>query len=140
MYYITKSFEVPIGHRLSKLTGSKCVFCHGHNFKIEVTAKSNSLNKNDMVMDFSDLKTLVNSLIEKWDHGMFLNENDPEVNNIKSCRLTTFSTDPTAEVLCKYLFDKLNEEFLKMFPIIRMHSVSIWEMEDSKATYLEEIC
>ena len=100
MYYLTKIFEVPMAHRLSKLDGSRCFFCHGHNVQIEVTIKSSYLNSQDMVMDFSILKKIVNELIDTWDHGMFLNKSDENVFNV-NCVTHIFEQDPTSEVLCK---------------------------------------
>jgi len=146
MFYITKIFDVPIGHRLSKLKNSKCFNIHGHNIQIEVTLKSKTLDKNDMLMDFSDLKKLVMKIIDHWDHALFLNENDEEINNIKNCSLRKFKTDPTAEVLCQFLYDEmtylLSNEIYEIdserATKIKVHSVSIWESSTSKATYIEE--
>jgi 6-pyruvoyltetrahydropterin/6-carboxytetrahydropterin synthase len=133
MFYITKTFKVPMGHRLSELVGSKCLKIHGHNFNIEITVKSNVLNKNNMVMDFSKLKDLVNDKIDSWDHGMFLNKNDQCVNS-DLCSLHYTDGDPTAEYLCKYLYYEIIDILPE--PIV-MHSVSIWETDSSKATYKE---
>lgn len=141
MFYITKIFDVPIGHRLSKHQG-KCSNLHGHNLKLEVTLKSETLDENDMVMDFSDLKKLVINIIETWDHALFLNQNDEEINNIKNCNLHEFKTDPTAEVLCQFLYSNmtylLSLKFIDSNRAIEMHSISIWESDTSKATYIEE--
>lgn len=134
MHYITKLFKIPMGHRLSKLEGSRCVQYHGHNFTLEITVKSNILNKNDMVMDFSKLKELVNNKIDSWDHGMFLNKNDKSIDP-KLCNLHYTDGDPTAEYLTKYLFYEIRD----ILPdSIQIHSVSIWETDTSKATYQED--
>jgi 6-pyruvoyltetrahydropterin/6-carboxytetrahydropterin synthase len=134
MYYLTKIFEIPMAHRLSKLDGSRCFFCHGHNITIEVTIKSDFLNKQDMVMDFSLLKKIVNELIDTWDHGMFLNETDKD-NFGSQCVKHIFNQDPTSEVLCKYLYEKLSEELSKKYNTIFVHSIVMWETRDSKCVY-----
>lgn len=138
MYYLSKTFEVPMAHRLSKHK-RRCFMFHGHNLKIEVTIKSFKLNENDMVMDFSELKTLVNSIIDSWDHGMFLNRCDKEHVEQIDCDLHTFDCDPTSEVLCQFLYNKLKNELLKIeeYKDIHVQSISIWETENSKSTYLE---
>ena len=108
--------------------------------------QKNLLDKNDMVMDFSDLKKLVMKIIDHWDHALFLNENDEEINNIKNCNLRKFKTDPTAEVLCQFLYDEmtylLSNEIYEIdsdrATKIKVHSISIWESDTSKATYIEE--
>lgn len=131
MYYITKTFNVPVGHRLSKHKG-KCKNFHGHNLKIEVTVSSKVLNEDDMVMDFSILKEIVNKEIISWDHGMFLNKNDSECKLLNECITNLFDSDPTAEVLCRYLYDKLT--YALPFGV-NIHSICIWEADDSKAEY-----
>lgn len=136
MYYLTKIFEMPIGHRLSKLEGSKCVKFHGHNFKIEVTIRSKYLNDNDMVMDFSRLKELVLSIIDSWDHGMFLNMRDKKNINEDLCTVHYTTGDPTAEKLCEYLYYELN---VKIPHPIEIYSVAMWETSESKAMYKEEL-
>ena len=135
MYYLTKVFEVPIAHRLSKHLG-RCHLFHGHNLKIEVTINSYRLDLNDMVMDFSELKKLVNSIIDPWDHGMFINKCDKEMIEKLDCDLHIFDSDPTSEVLCKYLYDKLTKILKGVgWGGVVIHSISIWETENSKSTY-----
>lgn len=134
MYYLTKTFEVPMAHRLSKLEGSRCFSIHGHNVLIEVTIKSEFLNSKDMVLDFSELKKIVNSLIDSWDHGIFLNKIDCDYVN-ENCVKHIFDQDPTSEVLCKFLYEKLTEELLKRYNMIFVHSIGMWETRDSKCVY-----
>lgn len=56
---------------------------HGHSYKLFVTVKGNPINdldhsKNGMVMDFGDLKKIVNSqIVNEWDHAVMLNANSP---------------------------------------------------------------
>lgn len=132
MYYITKLFKFPAGHRLSKLKDSRCHFYHGHSFCLEITIKSKFLNDNDMVMDFSKLKDLVEEKIDGWDHGMFVNISDKTIDP-KFCRINYINGDPTAENLCKFLFDEI--EKIISDNGVKIHSVSIWETEESKATF-----
>lgn len=134
MYYVSKLFEIPISHRLAKHKG-RCFLFHGHNLKIEVMIKSETLNENDMVMDFSELKLLVKSVLDSWDHGLFINKSDKEMIKQLNCDLHTFDCDPTSEVLCKFLYDKLNEILIERFSSISVHSISIWETTSSKSIY-----
>lgn len=137
MYSVTKIFHVPIGHRLSKHKG-KCKFLHGHNLKIEVSVQSSTLDFNDMVIDFSNLKIAVGNIIESWDHGMFLNCEDPESKNIENCNLHTSYSDPTAEALCKLLYDQVGNYLYGLLDrSITVKEIAIWEADDSKATYSE---
>ena len=77
MYRIEKRFTVPIGHRLSKHPG-RCASIHGHNFVIYVGLKTFQLNENDMIIDFSDLKEFVNTLLDDYDHTLLVNKTDTD--------------------------------------------------------------
>ena len=137
MYYLTKTFEVPMAHRLSKHKG-RCFLLHGHNLLLEVTIKSNELDDNDMVMDFSKLKELVNEIISSWDHGLFINETDKEcLSEVINSDVHVFDCDPTSEVLCKFLFKALWSKIQKMNSHIFIESISIQETKNSKSTYKE---
>lgn len=59
---------------------------HGHSYKLFVSVKGKPINnlehsKNGMVMDFGDLKKIVNSeIVDEWDHAVLLNANSPHKN------------------------------------------------------------
>lgn len=138
MFYLTKVFRVACGHRLRKHKGL-CKNLHGHNLKIEVTVARDSLNENDMVIDFSDLKTIVNNVLVHWDHAFFVNAKDelPEtLVNLEQAgtKMVRFAEDPTSEILCAYLFSRLVEPLRAEYGVDIM-SVSIWENDDSKTTF-----
>ncbi len=132
MYTVTKTFRYPCGHRLFK-NESLCKNLHGHNLKILVTVSSDRLNEKDMVIDFSDLKNVVNDLLKDWDHCLFLNENDPMVikEDIKVITVPE-GKDPTAEVLSEMLYKKISEKLNSEHHLLY---VAIWENEDSVASY-----
>lgn len=79
MIRLTKIFTFETAHALWGYDG-KCKNIHGHSYKLYVTVKGIPVDdisdvKNGMVMDFGDLKAIVNSLIIKpLDHGVVLNE------------------------------------------------------------------
>jgi len=138
MFYLTKVFRVACGHRLSKHKGL-CKNLHGHNLKIEVTVARDSLNENDMVIDFSDLKAEVNRILADWDHAFFVNakrESTETLSNLEKAgvRMISFAEDPTSEVLCLYLFSQLKEPLHTKYNVDIM-SVAIWESDNSKTTF-----
>ncbi len=77
---LTKIFTFETAHALFAHDG-KCKNIHGHSYKFHVTIEGLPLNetnhpKNGMVMDFSDLKSIVNKeIIDKLDHALLLNAN-----------------------------------------------------------------
>lgn len=142
MFYIEKRFTLPIGHRLSKHEG-RCYSIHGHNFTVLVGVKSRKLNKNDMVIDFSELKSVVNGFLDNLDHCLLLNENKDSdlIETLKNSgmRVTGVDFDPTAERFSYEIYVHLQKTLQKMYPEISMDYVTVFENENSKATYRENL-
>lgn len=107
MYYVTKRFEISGAHYVTTENGSKCEELHGHNWIVEVHCKSEELNNDGMVVDFTFIKQ---NIMSKIDHKNF-NEVLP------------FS--PTAENLAKWICDQTPKCF----------KVEIWESLNNKAIY-----
>jgi 6-pyruvoyltetrahydropterin/6-carboxytetrahydropterin synthase len=139
MFSVTKSFKIPIGHRLTKHSG-RCSSYHGHNIKIDITVQRNELNNNDMVIDFYDLKKLVGEEVDKWDHTMILNSGDIDSFSIikgnENQRMIKLALgDPTSENMCFVLFNLLCEKITAIDSKLRLKSVVIWESDESFAKY-----
>ena len=75
---LTKTFHIEMAHALKDYDG-KCRFIHGHTFGLEVTIRGAMLSQKDhpkkgMVMDFGDLKKIVNKyIVDIFDHAFVLN-------------------------------------------------------------------
>lgn len=81
---VTKEFNFCCSHMLSDYDG-KCSNLHGHNYKMEVTLEGELLkegNERSMVMDFGTLKSMVNDMIEPWDHALIIDTTDPKQNKL----------------------------------------------------------
>ena len=82
MIRITKIFSFETAHVLYGYDG-KCKNVHGHSYKLFVTLKGVPIDdihheKNGMVMDFGDLKSIVNGeIVDVWDHAIMLNALSP---------------------------------------------------------------
>lgn len=87
----------------------RCRYPHGHTRRIEVVVNSERLDANDMVLDFKALKLALSEYIERLDHAMAVNSNDPLFESIKAVHpesLIVFDgQDPTTEVIAKDLFE-----------------------------------
>lgn len=83
MIYITKIFHFEAAHVLRNYDGL-CSNIHGHSYELQVTVKGEPINdsknsKNGMVMDFRDLKKIVNEeIINIYDHAFIINETTPD--------------------------------------------------------------
>ena len=142
MFHIEKRFTLPIGHRLSKHKG-RCASIHGHNFTILVGIAYFQLNKNDMLIDFTELKSLVNNILDSYDHSLLVNKVDiewleplSEKLNLRAHIFDNNNYDPTAERLSEQLFLKLKAIFTPYE--FKIDYVTVYENENSKATYSEE--
>jgi 6-pyruvoyltetrahydropterin/6-carboxytetrahydropterin synthase len=130
-----------MGHRLSKHEGC-CSNIHGHNFVVMVGVKSKTLDSGDMVIDFSKLKDLVQPLMDMYDHSTTLNECDlekfgkPLADLGMKVNILT-DGDPTAEHLSKEIYDLVKQELLREYPWVEIDYITVYENENSKATYTE---
>ena len=64
MYYIEKTIKISAAHRLELNYESKCRHLHGHNWKITVYCRSEKLDENGMVVDFSEIKHRIKRVLD----------------------------------------------------------------------------
>jgi 6-pyruvoyltetrahydropterin/6-carboxytetrahydropterin synthase len=103
MFHVTREIAFCYGHRLMNYAG-KCRHPHGHNGRAEITLSSDRLNELGMVRDFDDIKTHVQSWIDKnFDHQMILRKDDPLVDVLKTWGEPYYLLDdnPTAENIAR---------------------------------------
>ncbi len=80
---ITKRYSFELAHALYAHDGG-CAQVHGHSYVLEVTLLGvprvePGHPKNGMVMDFADLKTIVNKeVVHRYDHALLLSEQHRE--------------------------------------------------------------
>ncbi len=152
MYRVCKVFDIESGHMISKHP-SRCRYPHGHSRKIEIVLTGESLNGQDMVVDFNWLKLAVGELLDRLDHALCVNSEDPLIEDIRkvSQRIVEFDgTDPTTEVLARYLFDHVQAKIRSgealsnaegrytIDPDVRLERVRVWETATSWAEYARD--
>ena len=81
MYYIEKTLEISAAHHLNLSYRSKCENLHGHNWKIVVYCKSETLDADGMVVDFTEVKSIVHGTLDHQDLNAILPFN-PTAENI----------------------------------------------------------
>ena len=118
VYNIKVEANFSSAHNLRHYKG-KCEALHGHNWKAEVVAQKDRLDKTGMVLDFKYLKTKLRRVLEKLDHKY--------LNNIPYFK----KVNPTSENIAKYIYDRLQPH------ILNLKSVTVWESNDSCATYYQ---
>jgi len=107
MYRLTKRLEISAAHRLNLPYPSRCTEVHGHNFIIEVTCESDTLNEQGMVVDFSHIREAV----MVYDHK----------------NLNDFFEQPTAENLARAICEK----------VPHCVAVKVQESENNVAEYVK---
>ena len=111
MYYVIKRLEISASHHLDLNYESKCNNVHGHNWIITVYCKSETLNENGMVTDFTGIKKL---LVDKLDHR--------NINDV-------LKFNPTAENMAKWITDNVPNAY----------KVEVQESEGNIAIYEKTI-
>ena len=115
---ITKQFSFEMAHALRNYDGL-CKNIHGHSYKMDITLSGKPLSdenspKNGMVMDFSDLKKLVNEkVISIFDHSLVLNVKTDShlIENLKQNfeKVVIVDFQPTTENLLSFIAEKIEE-------------------------------
>ena len=110
MYYVTKRIEISASHRLELDFESKCTHMHGHNWIITVHCRSNLLNANGMVTDFTDIKRIIT---DKLDHA--------SLNDV-------LPFNPTAENIARWIVDT----------VPNCYRADVQESEGNTASYIAD--
>jgi 6-pyruvoyltetrahydropterin/6-carboxytetrahydropterin synthase len=80
---VTKQFDFEMAHALWNYDGP-CRNIHGHSYRLLVTVKGNVTDrksdpKNGMLIDFGDLKKIVDKIIvQEFDHALMISREVPE--------------------------------------------------------------
>ncbi|MEK6580475.1 MAG: 6-carboxytetrahydropterin synthase QueD [Bdellovibrionota bacterium] len=123
MFELRIKVDFAAAHHLTGYPGD-CARPHGHNWSVEVFARSKSLDPIGMAVDFRTLKTAARELISPWDHRD-LNE------------LSDFQTiNPSAEQIARLAFDRLTQAVNNDQTWV--DRVSVWENDRCSATYWDE--
>lgn len=131
MHSIKKEFRFEAAHRLPSHPGL-CSNLHGHSYRVVVHI-AGQLQPDGMVLDFGALSEAMRPVLEALDHTTILAKLDPlaAVLSALNYRLLLLDDEPTAEVLCLYVFNALTPRLPTMVKIIR---VDVWETEKAMAS------
>ncbi|MCA0389714.1 MAG: 6-carboxytetrahydropterin synthase [Bacteroidetes bacterium] len=129
---VSKSFHWEMGHRLPFHQG-KCINLHGHSYRMFLEVDGD-LDENGLVIDFYDLKKIVNPIIEELDHSFMVSSLDPDLKSL----LSSFPTKrvdvdfhSSVENITKYLLDRIASSTLPKN--IRSITATVYETQDAYA-------
>ena len=114
---ISREFNFEAAHFIPNHKGA-CKNLHGHSYTGEVVIAGPLSEDMGMVMDYGDLKDIINDeIVDKYDHAM-LNDH--------------FSM-PTAEIMVEAFYDGLYNILALNHPDVRLVEVSLKETRNSRA-------
>jgi 6-pyruvoyltetrahydropterin/6-carboxytetrahydropterin synthase len=120
MYEVTIKKSFSAAHLLKEI-GGKCEELHGHNFLVEVSVMSESLNSEGLLIDFRVVKRWTDEVLEQLDHK-YLNE----IEYFKSI-------NPSSEQLARFLYDRISEKSRQTN--VTLSRVTVWESDNSRVSY-----
>lgn len=138
---VTKQFEFEMAHMLANHP-SLCKNLHGHSYKLFVTVEGPVVN--DMIVDFKDLKSLVNrEIIEPLDHAFAYNVNstDPFEQDLITLVLEhnkkrfAFPWRTTCENMSKWMFEHLNAALKEKKVSFKVSKIKLYETSTSYCEY-----
>lgn len=128
MFTVFKDYRFAAGHFIPGHTGG-CENLHGHNYRVRVHVTAEILDELGMVIDFADLKRIVEEVLGPFDHRV--------INDLPPFD----ATSPTAEELAVYT----HREVTRRLHAARgeeaearklgVRRVEVWESESSCAIY-----
>jgi 6-pyruvoyltetrahydropterin/6-carboxytetrahydropterin synthase len=120
-------FEVMIernfssAHQLRGYRG-KCENLHGHNYKIEIYARGRELDHIGLLVDFGELKTAADEIVNYLDH-----------RNINELPPFDEELNPSAENLARYILERVAAQVGD--ERVSVYKVRCFETPTSVATY-----
>lgn len=121
MHTIFKDFTFSAAHAIRGHTRG-CQNLHGHNYRVRVHLRAQRLDELGMVLDFADLKEIMEEILGPFDHRV--------INDIPPFD----QRNTTAELFSQYVFDEV-ERRLAAQERVRVIRVEVWENDTACAVY-----
>ena len=121
MHTIFKDFTFSAAHAIRGHTRG-CQNLHGHNYRVRVHLRAERLDPLGMVLDFADLKAIMQEVLGPFDHRV--------INDIPPFD----QRNTTAELFSAYVF----EEVARRLPEpdrVRISRVEVWENDTACAIF-----
>ena len=123
MYHLTIQTHFAAAHNLLHYQGD-CENLHGHNWKVEVTVRAESLDKAGLGIDFKILKKKTNVIMDLLDHK-YLNDLD-----------MFKETSPSSEHISRYIFEALEKELAEQ--AVEVERITVWESDNACASFTKD--
>ena len=144
MIHLTKIFHFEAAHALMGYDG-RCRNIHGHSYEMRVTIKGMPIDdpsspKHGMVMDFGDLKKIVNEeIVDHYDHAFIINDQMPKdfIEEVKRHyeRIIVLPFQPTTELMLLDFSKRIKKRLPQHVSLVK---ILLKETEGSYAELIEE--
>jgi 6-pyruvoyltetrahydropterin/6-carboxytetrahydropterin synthase len=118
MYEVRVRRHFDAAHALRGYKG-KCESTHGHRYEVVACLEADVLDAMGLAFDFTELKGVLDLVIERFDHS-FLNEIAPFDEE-----------NPSSENIARFIYEELEGSIEGA----RVGSVEVWESPDAWVTY-----
>jgi len=130
---IYKEVHLDTSHRLLHYIG-KCANLHGHRWKVEVWIEGEPDPATQILIDYS----LIKQVIDKYDHQIILNCDDPMVPRIREFHpVITTPGDPTSELMAAIIRDDLYKVCRDLGITVTIPKIRVWESPTAYAELTE---
>lgn len=110
---VTKIVKFEMGHQLVNCYSEECKSSHGHSYKLAVTFEGDVHPVTGMVMDFKQIKEILQPIINRYDHKFLTAE--------------SYGKNPTAENMAMDIFRAIRQQTLMIT------KVRLWETDTGYA-------
>lgn len=121
MHTIFKDFQFAAAHSIRGHTRG-CENLHGHNYRVRVYLAARELDDLGMVLDFADLKAMMQEVVGPFDHRV--------INDVPPFD----ERNTTAERLSEYVWEEVGRRLAGQ-PRVEVTRVEVWENDSSCAVY-----
>jgi len=110
---VTKIVKFEMAHQLDECYSEECKNIHGHGYVLSVTFEGAVHPDTGMVMDFKEVKEILQPIVDRYDHKFLTKE--------------SYGKNPTAENMALDIFHAVREKT----PLLKR--VRLWETDTGYA-------
>ncbi len=138
---VTKEFPFEMSHVLSNYDGP-CRNVHGHSYRLFVTLSGTPFDdsenpKNGMVIDFTDLKTIVRQeIVSKFDHAVVVSRKLDKERSVMFTKLFGNTVLVDYQPTCENLVADFAGRIIPHLPEgVKLHNLKLYETASSYAEW-----
>ncbi|MEJ8802957.1 6-pyruvoyl trahydropterin synthase family protein [Pontibacter sp. H249] len=134
---VAKRFRWEGAHRLPWHTDG-CQNLHGHSYQMWVEL-SGPAGNNGMLIDFKEIKKVLEPLVQAWDHGVLVAETDVALQQavaLLQSKHYILPYDTTSENICLYVIHYLINEALDVLVQHEVETIYV-KLQETETCYAE---